>query len=104
MVNTLYFSLLDCYCSTNHKGEVRTIKGIIASLLQGFGFIESGDVRYFFHKSDVVQRHFSTLEVGEKVTFDIESSDIHKPRAANIITYKALDLLDYKTMKKGNEQ
>lgn len=58
-----------------------TIKKIVSD--RGFGFIraENGE-EYFFHSSST-NGAFDSLQTGEKVTFDVESSP-RGPRAGNV--------------------
>ena len=56
---------------------------------RGFGFISDTDGReVFFHRSGLVDAQFDTLNEGQAVEFDVETS--HKgPRAINIKVAKA---------------
>lgn len=63
--------------------EQGTVKWFNAD--KGFGFLsrESGD-DVFVHFSAIQTDGFKTLEEGQKVTFDEESSD-RGPQAANVV-------------------
>jgi len=52
---------------------------------KGFGFItpEGEDKDVFFHRSDLVDADFETLNEGDKVTFDKEDSE-KGPKATNV--------------------
>lgn len=57
-----------------------TIKKVVSD--RGFGFIASDDgTEYFFHRSGIDM--FDSLQGGERVTFEIESSP-KGPRAAKV--------------------
>ena len=52
---------------------------------KGYGFITGEDGNdVFVHFSDIQTDGFKTLEEGQKVTFDEESSD-RGPQAANVV-------------------
>ena len=64
--------------------------GTIKKLVEGkeFGFItpdgqNPGDKDVFFHKEAVVDVEWSDLNEGDKVSYDMESSD-KGPKAANV--------------------
>ena len=62
------------------------MKGTIKSLTQkGFGFItpEGQDKDVFFHSSSLVGVTFNELQVGEAVTFEMETSE-KGPRATSV--------------------
>lgn len=51
---------------------------------RGFGFIRTGEGNdVFFHGSGLVEGNFDLLEIGQRVTFDMESSP-RGPRAKNV--------------------
>ena len=60
-----------------------TIKKLVSD--RGFGFITGEDGKdYFFHKDGLSESlDFDRLVGGERVTFDLQSSD-RGPRAANV--------------------
>ena len=60
-----------------------TIKKLVSD--RGFGFITGEDGKdYFFHKDGLAESlDFDRLVGGERVTFDLQSSD-RGPRAANV--------------------
>jgi CspA family cold shock protein len=66
-------------------GTIKTLRD------RGFGFIEpdgddgSGDL--FFHHSSVADRGFETLQVGQRVTFDVapDPRDPGRQRAINVV-------------------
>ena len=56
------------------------MEGIIKKLNEkGFGFItpEGEDKDVFFHRNDLVDADFDSLNEGDKVTFDIEEGKIN---------------------------
>jgi cold shock protein len=64
--------------------------GTIKKLVDGkdFGFItpddqKSGDKDVFFHKESLVEVTWGELNEGDKVSYDVESSD-KGPKAANV--------------------
>ena len=62
------------------------MEGIIKKLNEkGFGFItpEGEEKDVFFHSSALVDVEFSSLNEGDKVTFDVEDSE-KGPRAINV--------------------
>lgn len=61
------------------KGKIKTlIRG------RGYGFIEAEDGReIFFHRTDLLDGEFDTLEEGQHVQFDVESGT-KGPKAANV--------------------
>ncbi|MFA6604282.1 MAG: cold shock domain-containing protein [Patescibacteria group bacterium] len=61
------------------NGSIKTITE------KGFGFItpDGQDKDVFFHQSALVEVTFAELQVGDKVSFDIEDSP-KGPRAANV--------------------
>lgn len=63
-----------------------TIKKLVAD--KDFGFIapddqKPGDKDVFFHKESLVEVTLSELKEGDKVSFDVESSD-KGPKAVNV--------------------
>ena len=55
---------------------------------KGFGFITSEEGKdLFVHFSEIQKDGFKTLEVGEKVTFDVKEGQ-KGPQAANVVTVK----------------
>jgi len=74
------------------------MKGSIAKLLDGYGFIRTVDgSRYFFHHTEVVQRDFNRLKHGELCCFDLADDDTRGPRAVNVITYQVLSYSELKS-------
>jgi|TARA_B100000315_G_scaffold254621_1_gene296102 CspA family cold shock protein len=68
--------------------EVKSLKGKIKKLVQdrGFGFIAAeDDTQVFFHRNDLAEGDFDTLEEGASVEFDLETSP-KGPRATNVKT------------------
>ena len=64
-----------------------TMMGTIKTLTEkGFGFItpEDGAKDLFFHSSALVDVTYDELSVGDKVSFETESSD-KGPRAVNVM-------------------
>ena len=62
------------------------MEGIIKKLNEkGFGFItpEGEDKDVFFHRNDLVDADFDSLNEGDKVTFDIEEGQ-KGPAATNV--------------------
>ena len=62
------------------------MEGIIKKLNEkGFGFIaqEGEDKELFFHKNDLVDVDFNSLQEGDKVTFDKEDSQ-KGPKATRV--------------------
>ena len=62
------------------------MNGTIKQLKErGFGFIlqECAEKDLFFHSSALVGVEFNELQIGDKVTFDVEDSD-KGPRAKNV--------------------
>ena len=62
------------------------MNGSIKTLTEkGFGFItpDGQDKDVFFHQSALVEVTYAELQVGDKVSFDIEDSP-KGPRAANV--------------------
>jgi CspA family cold shock protein len=64
--------------------------GVIKKLVEGkeFGFIAAddqkpGDKDLFFHKESVVEAEWSDLREGDRVSYDVESSD-KGPKAVNV--------------------
>lgn len=64
--------------------------GIVKKIVEGkdFGFItpddqQSGGKDVFFHKEALVDVTLDELKEGDKVTYDVESSD-RGPKAANV--------------------
>lgn len=64
--------------------------GTIKKLIEGkdFGFIapddqKAGDKDIFFHKESLVEVSLDELKEGDKVSYDVESSD-RGPKAANV--------------------
>jgi cold shock CspA family protein len=61
-------------------------------LLDGYGFIQADDgSRYFFHRSEVVQRDFNMLKYNETCCFDVEEGDGRGPVAINVINYSEIE-------------
>jgi CspA family cold shock protein len=59
------------------NGGMTVARGIIRRLLEhrGFGFIQSEDGRnVFFHRSEVLQVSFQTLQEGQTVEFAVEET------------------------------
>jgi CspA family cold shock protein len=62
------------------------LKGTVKKLIRdrGFGFITAEDGKeVFFHRSDLVEADFDTMEEGASVTFDLESG-AKGPRAVKV--------------------
>ena len=61
------------------------MEGTIKTLTErGFGFIErEGEDDLFFHSNDLVDERFDDLKVGDKVSFEVASSN-KGPKAANV--------------------
>ncbi len=61
------------------------MEGTIKTLTErGFGFIErEGEEDLFFHSNDLVDVNFDDLKVGDKVSFEVASSD-KGPKAADV--------------------
>jgi CspA family cold shock protein len=68
------------------KKEVKSLKGKVKRLIRdrGFGFITSEDgTEVFFHRSELVEADFDTMEEGADVEFDLESG-AKGPRAVKV--------------------
>ncbi len=61
------------------------MEGTIKTLNQrGFGFIaREGEEDLFFHSNDLVDANFNDLKEGEKVSFEVASSN-KGPKATNV--------------------
>lgn len=62
------------------------MKGKVKKLIQdrGFGFITAEDgTEVFFHRSELVEADFDTMEEGASVEFDLESGP-KGPRAVKV--------------------
>ncbi len=62
------------------------MKGKVKKLIRdrGFGFITAEDDKeVFFHRSDLVEADFDTMEEGASVEFDVESG-AKGPRAVKV--------------------
>ncbi len=61
------------------------MEGTIKTLTErGFGFIErEGEEDIFFHSNDLVDLEYDDLKVGDKVSFEVSSSD-KGPKATNV--------------------
>lgn len=62
------------------------MEGTIKTLTErGFGFIkkEGEEEDIFFHSNDLVDAQFDDLKVGDKVSFEVASSN-KGPKAANV--------------------
>jgi len=69
-----------------YKKEVRSLKGKVKRLIRdrGFGFIAAEDgTEVFFHRSDLAEADFDTMEEGADVEFDLESG-AKGPRAVKV--------------------
>jgi CspA family cold shock protein len=69
-----------------YKKEVKSLKGKVKRLIRdrGFGFITAEDgTEVFFHRSDLVETDFDTMEEGASVEFDMESG-AKGPRAVKV--------------------
>lgn len=60
---------------------IGTIKKLVSD--KGFGFIKSGNIDYFFHRSDLNGEVFEHLKEGDKVSFDSLRKD-GKDKAKNV--------------------
>jgi len=68
------------------KKEVKDLKGKVKKLIRdrGFGFITAEDgTEVFFHRSDLVEADYDTMEEGAGVEFDLESG-AKGPRAVKV--------------------
>jgi CspA family cold shock protein len=68
------------------KKEGKDLKGKVKKLIRdrGFGFITAeDDQEVFFHRSDLVEADFDTMEEGANVEFDLESG-AKGPRATKV--------------------
>jgi CspA family cold shock protein len=71
------------FCLTK---EVKGLKGKVKRLIRdrGFGFITAEDgTEVFFHRSELVEADFDTMEEGADVEFDLESG-AKGPRAVKV--------------------
>jgi CspA family cold shock protein len=71
------------FCS---EKEVKNLKGKVKRLIRdrGFGFITAEDgTEVFFHRSELVEADFDTMEEGADVEFDLESG-AKGPRAVKV--------------------
>jgi CspA family cold shock protein len=71
------------FCS---KKEVKNLKGKVKRLIRdrGFGFITAEDgTEVFFHRTDLAEADFDTMEEGADVEFDLESG-AKGPRAVKV--------------------
>jgi CspA family cold shock protein len=62
------------------------MKGKIKTLIRdrGYGFIEAEDgTEIFFHRTDLFDREFGSLQEGQNVQFDVESG-AKGPKAVNV--------------------
>jgi CspA family cold shock protein len=67
------------------------LKGTVKKLIRdrGFGFITSEDgTEVFFHRSDLLEADFDTMEEGAKVEFEM-GSGAKGPRAVKVKTAEA---------------
>ena len=61
------------------------MEGTIVRLVKdkGFGFVKSGNIEYFFHRTAVKNAQFENLHQGQEVTFEDAEGD-KGPRAEDL--------------------